>query len=141
MASHDPLRRLAEKQADFCRIFANPTRIMILWTLGAQEKTVSEIAESIDASLSNTSQHLRIMKQSAVVASRRDAQMIYYRICDTALTKCGPMLQAPLRVPRRDEERERCDGSPRSSGELLGLRTMQPSTLAPEGRVPAHKSV
>jgi hypothetical protein len=30
------------------------------------------------------------------------------------------------------------DGSPRSSGKLLGLRTMQPSTLAPEGRVPAH---
>lgn len=110
MASHDPLKMLAEKQAEFCRIFANPTRIMLLWTLGAQEKTVSEIAESIDASLSNTSQHLRIMKQSAVVTSRRDAQMIYYRICDNALTKCRPMLQAPLRVPRREEERERYGG-------------------------------
>jgi hypothetical protein len=36
-------------------------------------------------------------------------------------------------------EEKQSDGSPRSSGELLGLRTMQPSTLAPDRRVPAER--
>jgi ArsR family transcriptional regulator len=70
----------AKEQAEICRVFANPTRILILWTLIGHEKSVGEIAEAIDASLQTTSQHLRIMKQMNVLTSRRDAQMIFYRV-------------------------------------------------------------
>lgn len=70
----------AKEQAAICRVFANPTRILILWTLVGHEKSVGEIAEAINASLQSTSQHLRIMKQMNVLASRRDAQMIFYHI-------------------------------------------------------------
>lgn len=79
------LKALAEEQADVCRVFANPTRILILWTLIEDEKSVGEIADAINASLQSTSQHLRIMKDTNVLTSRRDAQMIYYRIntCDS----------------------------------------------------------
>jgi ArsR family transcriptional regulator, virulence genes transcriptional regulator len=87
------MRAMAEQQAEICRVFAHPTRILILWTLLEAEKTVSEIAVAVDASLQNTSQHLRIMKQCDVVNSRRDAQMIYYRISDFAATRCQPMLE------------------------------------------------
>lgn len=77
-----PLRAQAQEQAELCRVFANATRILIFWTLVDHEKSVGEIAEAIDASLQSTSQHLRIMKQRNVLKSRRNGQMIYYRISE-----------------------------------------------------------
>ena len=54
--------RLAESQSALCSVFANPKRVLILWSLAEHEKAVSAIAHSIDASLQNTSQHLSLMK-------------------------------------------------------------------------------
>lgn len=94
-----PLKRLAEQQAELCSVFANPTRILILWTLVEREKSVGEIADTVEASLQSTSQHLRIMKQKNVLASRRDGQMVFYRINDMAANKCQLVLEAALKRP------------------------------------------
>lgn len=88
------LKRLAEQQAEICSVFANPTRILILWTLAEHEKSVSEIAETVEASLQSTSQHLRIMKETDVLISRRDGQMVFYRINETTANKCRLVLEA-----------------------------------------------
>jgi len=81
----DPdVMQLVEQQAARCSVFSNPRRVMILWTLLEGEKAVSEIAENINTSLQNTSQHLRIMKENNILATRREAQTIYYRISDAA---------------------------------------------------------
>lgn len=73
---------LAEKQAALCSIFANPKRILILWSLAENEQAVTAIAQAIDASLQNTSQHLSLMKGAGILKSRRDGQTIYYHIAD-----------------------------------------------------------
>ena len=73
---------LARKQAAVCRLFASDRRILILWTLVEQEKSVSEIATAVHTSLQNTSQHLRLMKEKGILAARRDGQTIYYRIAE-----------------------------------------------------------
>ena len=82
----------AQEQATFCAILGNAHRILILWTLGNQELTVSEIAEEIDSSLQNTSQHLRLMRDKGVLHSRRDGREIFYRIADTKFSKACPAL-------------------------------------------------
>ena len=74
------LQSLAENQASICSVFANPRRILIIWTLAEQEMAVSQIALSIGASLQSTSQHLRLMKETGVLDSRREGQTIYYSI-------------------------------------------------------------
>ena len=71
---------LAEEQAAYCQVFSNPKRILILWVLAEGEMSVSEIASAIGASLQNTSQHLRLMKDRFILSSRRDGQVIYYHI-------------------------------------------------------------
>jgi len=82
----DPdVKHLVEQQAARCSVFSNARRVMILWTLLDGEKPVSEIADTIGTSLQNTSQHLRIMKDNNILATRRDAQTIYYRISEAAL--------------------------------------------------------
>ncbi len=82
----------AEEQAEFCGILGNSHRIRILWSLEEKELTVSEIAAAIQASMQNTSQHLRLMKNKGVLQSRRDGREIYYRIADTEFTRTCPVV-------------------------------------------------
>ena len=82
----------SERQAEFCGILGNPHRIRIVWVLGSRELTVSEIADKINASMQNTSQHLRLMKNRGVLQSRRDGREIYYRIADTEFTRTCPVI-------------------------------------------------
>lgn len=88
------LQELAENQAAVCGIFANPKRIMILWTLAGREKSVGDIASCIGTSLQSTSQHLRLMRETGILDSRRDGQTIYYYIAESELMKrCGLLLE------------------------------------------------
>ncbi len=78
---------LAEHQAALCRIFGNPQRVIILWLLAEKERTVTEIALAIGASLQSASQHLRIMGFGNLVESRREHHNIYYHIVDNEVLK------------------------------------------------------
>ena len=77
----------AQEQAEFCGILGNARRIQIVWTLGDRELTVGEISKEINASMQNTSQHLRLMKDKGLLISRRDGREIYYRITDSKFSK------------------------------------------------------
>lgn len=66
--------------AEFCRIFSTPNRLRILWLLADGERTVSEIAERVEISVQNASQHLRLMRDRGAVKHRRDGNTIRYRI-------------------------------------------------------------
>jgi ArsR family transcriptional regulator, virulence genes transcriptional regulator len=70
----------AQSQAALCGVFGNPSRVLILWTLGERELSVGDIATIIECSLQNTSQHLRRMKDKGILASRREGNTIYYRV-------------------------------------------------------------
>jgi ArsR family transcriptional regulator len=71
---------LAENQAEICGIFGNAHRVLILWALSDGERSVSDLAAVVGCSLQNASQHLRLMKDKGIIASRRDGNTIYYRI-------------------------------------------------------------
>jgi ArsR family transcriptional regulator len=66
---------------------------MILWALADRELSVGEIAEAIGSSMQNTSKHLRLMKDKGILASRREANFIYYQIAPNALMKGCRLLQ------------------------------------------------
>jgi DNA-binding transcriptional ArsR family regulator len=81
------IQELAGRQAMLCKVFSSAQRVLILWLLAEKERTVSEIAEAIGASLPSTSQHLHLMELSQILESRRERQNIYYRIADNELLK------------------------------------------------------
>ena len=72
----------AQEQAQYCQVFSNPRRILILWALRMDEMTVSDIAFEVGASIQNTSQHLRLMRDRGVLSSRRVGQAVYYRVVE-----------------------------------------------------------
>ena len=90
----------ARQQAEICKIFGNVNRVLILWVLADQEMSVTGIAEAIDASLQNASQHLRFMRDKGILATRRDGHTIYYRVEGHELMAgCGIMQRALQETP------------------------------------------
>lgn len=73
-------RQMAEEQAEYCHVFANASRILILWELAAGEMTVNHIADVLSMSPQSASQHLSLMRAGGVLERRREGQQIYYRI-------------------------------------------------------------
>ena len=87
------IRSLVEEQAELHQVLSNPSRLLILRLLEGQALSVGEIAEQIDASLQNTSQHLRLMKDKGVLEARRDGQTIFYKIVESEIGEtCKQML-------------------------------------------------
>jgi DNA-binding transcriptional ArsR family regulator len=70
----------AEEVAETLAAMAHPKRLMVMCTLLAGEKSVSELAEVVQLSPAALSQHLAKMRALRLVATRRDAQTIYYRL-------------------------------------------------------------
>ncbi len=65
------------------KAMAHPLRLKILCILGAHtEVSVQDIVEQVGTSQSNISQHLSILRDKGILASRKDANKVYYRISD-----------------------------------------------------------
>jgi rhodanese-related sulfurtransferase/DNA-binding transcriptional ArsR family regulator len=72
----------------FARIgkaLASPKRLEILELLAQGERSVEEVASRTDASVAVASQHLRNLRGTGMLETRRDAQRIYYRLADESV--------------------------------------------------------
>ena len=73
----------AAQVAQILRALANERRLMILCKLVEWgEANVTTLAEAVGLSQSALSQHLARMREEGIVAFRRDAQTLWYRIAD-----------------------------------------------------------
>ena len=86
------IQALAQRQATLYKVFSSTQRVLILWFLAEKERTVSEIAGALGASLPSTSQHLHLMELNDILESRREKQNIYYRLADNDLSRNCPVL-------------------------------------------------
>jgi len=66
---------------------AHPTRLKILLAIGADEICVQTIATRVGVPANNVSHHLALLGNNGVVASRRDANHIYYRVTDATVPR------------------------------------------------------
>lgn len=71
-----------ERASRSLKAMSHPLRLKILCTLGSQEVSVQDIVEHVGTSQSNISQHLAILRDKGILASRKDANRVYYRIGD-----------------------------------------------------------
>jgi ArsR family transcriptional regulator, virulence genes transcriptional regulator len=74
----------AGRAAALLRLLSNEKRLMILCQLADGELSVGEIQSRVGLSQSALSQHLALLRDEGVVATRRESQTIYYRVADHA---------------------------------------------------------
>lgn len=81
--SFSALEDQATEAASLLKALSNERRLVVLChLLGAGELSVGELAHRVGLSQSALSQHLSRLRDEGLVATRREAQTIFYRICD-----------------------------------------------------------
>jgi ArsR family transcriptional regulator, virulence genes transcriptional regulator len=97
----------AGNAAGLLRTLGNEKRLMILCQLGEGELQAGALQDPLGLSQSALSQHLAVLREAGVVATRRDGQAIWYRIADPAAVQVIATLAAifcpdkPIRRKRR----------------------------------------
>ncbi|WP_165046105.1 MULTISPECIES: ArsR/SmtB family transcription factor [unclassified Adlercreutzia] len=77
-----PDEELLYDLADLFKVFADTTRIKILYALMEREHCVADIADIVGATQSAVSHQLRTLKQARLVKFRRDGKSIIYSLAD-----------------------------------------------------------
>ena len=99
----DP-NRLAAKAgaaAGLLRALANENRLMILCKLIEGECSVGVLVAAVGLSQSALSQHLAKLRADRLVATRREAQTIYYRLASAEATRVMQLLADIYCAPTR----------------------------------------
>ena len=91
------IEHLAAKAGEAARLLgnlSNERRLLILCHLSAQaEMTVGALVAEVGLSQSALSQHLARLRADGLVAFRRDAQTLHYRIDDDAVLRVLAVLR------------------------------------------------
>jgi len=82
-----------ERASRSLKAMSHPLRLKILCTLGDQEVSVQDIVEHVGTSQSNISQHLAILRDKGILASRKDANRVYYRVGDARTLRLIGMMR------------------------------------------------
>ncbi|HRJ52347.1 MAG TPA: metalloregulator ArsR/SmtB family transcription factor [Candidatus Thiothrix moscowensis] len=75
------------------KAISHPLRLKILCVLGDKEVSVQDIVDNVGTSQSNISQHLAILRDKGILASRKDANRVYYRVGDYRTLRLISMMQ------------------------------------------------
>lgn len=87
-----------ELKANVLKALGQPTRLKILELLRDGERCVCEIFPAIQEEQSNVSRHLALLKATGILASRKEGQMVRYRIRDPQVFKLLDGVSALLKT-------------------------------------------
>lgn len=82
-----------ERASRSLKAMSHPLRLKILCVLGDREISVQDIVEQVGTSQSNISQHLGILRDKGILATRKDANRVYYRVGDARTLRLIGMMQ------------------------------------------------
>ena len=92
--------------ADVFRQLGDTTRVRIFWLLCHCEACVVNISAMMEMSSPAVSHHLRALKGSALIVSRREGKEVYYRAADSAQARLlHRMIERVMEIacPEEDE--------------------------------------
>ncbi|MBM3144242.1 MAG: winged helix-turn-helix transcriptional regulator [Chloroflexi bacterium] len=89
--------------ASICSGLADPTRILILYTLHDRPHNVSELAESLELPQPTVSRHLQVLRERQMVLAEREGQSVYYSLADVRIIEAMDLLRAVLASRLQDQ--------------------------------------
>jgi len=85
MSNSNPKRDLYAQFAAVAKAVANEHRLELLELVAQGERNVEVLAERSGLSVANASQHLQHLRRAGLVAARRQAKFVLYRLADEAV--------------------------------------------------------
>ena len=78
------LRAASNRACALMRVMSNPDRLLLLCQLAQGERRVGELEALLDIQQPTLSQQLAVLREEALVSTRRDGKQIYYSIASDA---------------------------------------------------------
>ena len=91
--SHDVQDDEIDRACRSLKALSHPIRLKIICILGEDEVSVQDIVERIGTSQSNISQHLAILRDKGILATRKEANRVMYRIGDKRTLQLFTMMR------------------------------------------------
>jgi len=89
-------RNLYKLHAGICHTLANPKRLEIIDKLRTREMSVTELADALEISQSNLSQHLALMRQRGILTARRERLNVFYSLSNPKITQACDLMRQVL---------------------------------------------
>jgi DNA-binding transcriptional ArsR family regulator len=91
-----PESEIRELHAQFCQALADPTRIMLLYTLAEGPRNVGELASELRLSQPNVSRHLKVLRERDMVTATREGANVVYALADKRVLKALDLMREVL---------------------------------------------
>lgn len=96
------------RHAQMCSGLADEHRLMLLYAMADEPRSVSELVAYVGLSQPAVSRHLRIMRESGIVSTQRHGKSIYYFPIDVRIVQAMDLLRAIL----NEQLQRNGDGTP-----------------------------
>jgi ArsR family transcriptional regulator, virulence genes transcriptional regulator len=83
----ETMQKNASEVSALMKTLSNANRLMVLCQLTEGERSVGELAETLDIRMPAMSQQLNLLRLEKIVESRRDGQTIYYSLAREDIKK------------------------------------------------------
>lgn len=98
------MRETASRACALMRALSNPDRLLLLCQLAQGEHRVGELEQLLDIQQPTLSQQLAVLREEALVETRREGKQIYYRISSPAALAVLDILYAQFCTPTESKQ-------------------------------------
>mgnify|MGYP005814587705 CR=1 FL=1 len=113
----------ARKASDILKALSHETRLLILWLLSENEKSVSELEQLLALPQAAVSQQLARLRHDRLVSTRREGRIIHYSITEPGISAVVTSLYSLLCTPDASSAgKDNRDRSTACTGDGAGLK-------------------
>jgi ArsR family transcriptional regulator len=87
---------LFKLKAELCKTFSDPKRLLIINELRGYERTVGDLARSLELNQSVVSRHLGILRSKGIVRPRSEGSSVFYRLTDPKIGEACDLVHQVL---------------------------------------------
>ena len=82
--------------AEMCKVLSHAKRLELINTLRDKEMSAGELGQRLELTPANLSQHLAMMRGRHILISRKEGNVVYYRIANPRLLEVFDLLREIL---------------------------------------------
>jgi DNA-binding transcriptional ArsR family regulator len=90
-------QEVSQLHADICSALADPNRILLIYALAEQPRSVNDLSEELGISQPATSRNLKVLRERGLVYTVRQGTTLEYHLSDMRLVDALNTLRSVLR--------------------------------------------
>jgi len=90
-------QEVSQLHADICSALADPNRILLIYALAENPRSVNDLADALGISQPATSRNLKVLRDQGLVYAVRQGTSLEYRLSDTRLVEALNLLRSVMR--------------------------------------------